>query len=179
MIGYDKPDVTVFLVQSVLEAFLRQETGVTNIYRNPNQQDNKLPCWHINFLPSSLSPSAVNNRYYRNLGLDLVYMQDFNEPQLYNDYLSMAETLDEKLELLGFAYTYQATEDSEPETHYAYLRAVNADWNVALDAMHYRFEINLRVSKSFDQPVKMMVIEELNEYVKEVLSDGTEIWQKW
>lgn len=128
MIGVDKPEIDLFLIQQAFAAFLHEEAGAEpeNIYTNPNQQNDRLPCWHINFIPpGSLSPSAVHNRYYRNLGMDLVYLEQFNDPLLYDKYLAMAELLDEKLELVAFPYTYQKDEDSEPETRYAYIRIYN------------------------------------------------------
>lgn len=180
MIGIDKPEISLFLIQTAFANFLREETGVEYVYTNPNIQNNKLPCWHINFIPpATMTPSSVNNRHFRNLGMDLVYMVQFDDVNLFDKYLAMAELLDEKLELLAFPYTFQEDEEAEPETRYAYLRIYDRDWNAGLDVLHYRFELNLRVSRSRDPNVKMRIIEELNEYIKEVTADGTEVWYKW
>lgn len=179
MIGVDKPEVTISLVQQALAAYLRQYAGASHVYRNPNQQDTKLPCWFINLMPPSGIDKSVDNRYWRTFGFDLAYMEQFDEPDLYNHYLAKAEILDETLGLFAYPYMYQETEESEPEQRYALIHTSNRQWTVGRDMLHYRFEVQLRVSRVYDDNIKMMVIEELNEFVKEVTADGETIYQEW
>lgn len=179
VVGIDKPQISIALVQEALAAYLRQYAGAVNVYRNPNQQDTELPCWFVNLMPPSGIEKAVGNRYWRTFGFDLCYMEQFNLPDLYNRYIAKAEILDETLGLLAYPYMYQKKEDSEPEQRYAYIHTSNRQWVPGLDMLHYRFEVQLRVSRTFDDNAKMMVIEELHEFVKEVMADGETIYQEW
>lgn len=179
MIGIDKPEVSVKLVQEAIAAFLRQVAGATVVYRNPNTQNTKLPCWFVNLIPESGITKSLSQRYWRTFTFDLVYMEQFNEDVLFDHYLAKAELLDETLDLLAYPYLYQKDEDSEPEHRMAYFHTINRNWTVGRDMLHYRFEIQFRSTISKEAAPKMMVIEELHEFIKEVTADGKTIYYEW
>lgn len=187
MIGVDKPQLAILLVQDAIAGMLKnifpddniEAGGPLETYNNPAQQNIVTPCWFINFIPPNTITGALSQRYWRNWTIDLVFMSQFNEPNLFDQYYQRIEVLDEQMEYIQYPYTYRESEEAEPEDRVVLLRALEREWSVDLSMLHYRFALKLWTSKIKDDSIKMMKIEELNEYVKEVLPDGSEIWQKW
>ena len=84
-------------------------------------------------------------------------LQDYNLPNLQQLYEATAEVLDIALE--NFPYN-----DGE-STQTVLIKTHNREWNIDLDALHYKFDIEERVIIP-KKNIKMQTIQELNEEVK-------------
>lgn len=125
------------------------------VYLGPNQQGTVYPCFFIFLMPSSITDEP-DERYFRDLGLDVVYVQERNAVGGNAEIQAVQEYLDEHLLIFNYSdatgtvplYTYEreaSTEDQE---------------------LHYKFHIRQRVSLPGDfNP--MQVLEENNVEEKE------------
>jgi hypothetical protein len=77
-------------------------------------------------------------RHLRQIGLDLTYLVEYNLTNMQQLYQAAAEALDEVMET--FPYTDGTTEET------ALLRTYDREWRIDLDAMHYKFELQVWVS---------------------------------
>lgn len=125
------------LAQSLADYLAPVLPGFT-FYEDPNQQQLITPCA---FLQTRYGrwEQEVGGYWIRTLGLDLTCLEDCNLPDLQRRYQSTAEALDEVMAL--FPYTDGG--DAPPTL----LRAHDRDWRIDLDALHYKFELRLRVSR--------------------------------
>ena len=151
-----KPEIDINLITSALSDFLAFYFPGMPVYNNPNQQETDLPAWFINFVPGSSIKKQVGNRYLRSLHIDLVYLEEYNLPDLYDRYLTVAETLDETLEV--FAYVYEGQK--------YLLRTRERNWRVSLADLHYEFKLDVRVSLSKTPDPLMLTMESLNQKIK-------------
>jgi len=151
-----KPEINLNLITSALADFLVFNFPGAPVYNNPNQQKTDLPAWFINFIPGSSITGQVGNRYMRSLHIDLVYLEEYNLPDLYDRYLTVAERLDETLEY--FIYSYN-------DVKYL-LHTCDRTWRVSLADLHYEFKMDIRVSLSKPPEPLMQTIEALNQKIK-------------
>lgn len=114
--------------------------GVT-FYDNPNQQRTKMPAM---FLQRTKAKIAMKNggRFLRQLGLDLVCLVDYNRVDMDDQYTHAADILDEMLE----TFPYSSGEDRGK----ALLRTYERNWYIQDEALHYKFDLKVWVSKQED-----------------------------
>ena len=110
--------------------------GVT-FYEDPNQQDSKPPMMFLQTRTNRLE-LETGGYWRRILGVDLVYLLEYNLPNLQRLYQAAGEQLDLLMET--FPYSDGTTEGT------VLLRTYDREWNIDLDELHYRFEIRERVS---------------------------------
>ena len=161
-----KPEISLELISQALGGVLSAEFPESTVYDNPNQQNTSLPAFFINFMPGSGIAKQIGNRYMRTLRIDLVYLEDYNLPDLYDRYKHAAELLDEKLELIKYNCSYEDPDTGGLVELQCLLRTFDRQWRVELSALHYEFRMELRVSIKLPQIPKMEVIEELSEKIK-------------
>lgn len=102
---------------------------------DPAQQGANPPCLFLQQRYSRIRPET-GGFWRREIGLDLTYLEDYNQTDLQQRYLRAAEILDLALE----TFPYQEGGEKAP------LRAYERKWSVDQDALHYKFEIRPRVS---------------------------------
>lgn len=118
------------------------------VYLGPNQQGTDYPCFFI-FLMPSIIMDEPGGRYFRDLGLDVVYVQERNAVGGNKEIQAVQEYLDEHLLQFDYSdgtgtvplHTYErqaSTEDQE---------------------LHYKFHIRQRVSLP-TEPNPMQLLEE-------------------
>ena len=118
------------------------------VYLGPNQQGTDYPCFFIFLMPSTIMDEP-GGRYFRDLGLDVVYVQERNAVGGNKEIQAVQEYLDEHLLLFDYSdgagtvplHTYErqaSTEDQE---------------------LHYKFHIRQRVSLP-TEPNPMQLLEE-------------------
>ena len=105
------------------------------VYDSPNQQDTKLPCFFIFFMPSTID-GQVGDRFLRDLGVDIVYVQERNIVNANAEILQIADYLDAELELFPYF-------DGSGET--AMIRTHERQWQTEDGELHYQFHIRVRV----------------------------------
>ena len=129
-----------FTVESLLDSLagvLKGQYPDFPVYTSPNQQGTEFPCFFIFFTTPVTVEPHIGNRMLRDLGLDIVFVQQRNIASRNVQIYEVAEFLDEKLEL--FPYT-----DSDGNT--ALIRTEERQWNEEDDELHYQFHIRQRVS---------------------------------
>lgn len=125
------------------------------VYTGPNQQGTAYPCFFIFLMPSTID-NQIDERFYRDLGIDIVFVQQRNVVNGNAQLQEVHEYLDVNLALFDYSdgtgtvpiHTYEreaSTEDQE---------------------LHYKFHIRQRVYIP-RTPNPMNVLEENNARIKE------------
>lgn len=129
---------TVKTVALSLADYLAEALPGVTMYEDPNQQGTEPPCIFLQQRYATIK-KHMNGRYLRTIGLDLTYLEDYNLPDMQQRYQSAAEVLDYMLET--FPYTDGGSESA------VLLRTYERDWRIDLDALHYKFELRVWVTK--------------------------------
>ena len=114
--------------------------GIT-FYDNPNQQGSQLPTLFIKRTKAKIT-KRTSGRFLRQLGLDLVCLEDPNQVDMDDRYTDVADVLDERLD----AFPYRSGEDST----IAQLRTYERNWYIQDETLHYKFDLKLWVSEAED-----------------------------
>ncbi len=122
-------------------------------FEDPNQQGTTIPAMFLQQRYASIE-RKIGKRFFRTIGLDLTYLEDYNLPDMHQKYLAAAEKLDMALD--SFPYT----EGEEIAVILTYDRT----WTLDLDALHYKFEIRVWI-----QPQETKNPMERLEYQQEVI----------
>ena len=96
----------------------------------------RLPCFFLFLMPSEIS-GETGGRYLRDLGIDIVFVQQRNIQDGNRGMLSAAEYLDRALDC--FPYT-----DGSGDT--ALIHTFERNWKTEDQVLHYQFHIRQRVS---------------------------------
>ena len=128
---------TISTIASSLAAYLAPTMPGVTMHEDPNQQGTHPPCM---FLQQRYSYTKLrqNGRWLRQIGLDLTYLEDYNLPNMQQLYQAAAEALDLVMET--FPYSDGTTEGT------TLLRTYNREWRIDLDALHYKFELQVWVT---------------------------------
>lgn len=128
------------LAQSLADYLASYFPGVS-FYADPNQQGTKLPCM---FLQNRGGDTKLrqSGRWLRTIRLDLVYLLEYNRPDLQSEYIAAAETLDEIMELFPYVCEGKST----------LLRTYNRSYEIEPDALHYKFDLQVWVIKDLTDP---------------------------
>ncbi len=111
-------------------------------YDNPNQQGTQTPAMFLQRTRAKIS-KRLGGRFLRQLGLDLVCLADYNVSDMDDQYTAVADVLDELLD----TFPYRGGEDGES----ALLRTYERNWYIQDDALHYKFDLKLWVSRGEDE----------------------------
>lgn len=124
------------------------------VYYSPNQQGTEYPCFFIFFMPSEIK-SQPGSRYMRDLGVDIVFVQQRNIVDGNTELLRIAGCLDEALELFPYAC----------DGKQVMLRTYERQWQNDDGELHYQFHIKQRVliGRETDPMVRM---EENNAHIR-------------
>ena len=101
-----------------------------------------------------IEPRRNNGYYLRRIGLDLTYLLDYNLPNMQQLYQQAAERLD----LLMETFPYSDGTDT------TLLRTYDREWRIDLDALHYKFELQVFVEIQ-ETAVKMQTMDYNEEVV--------------
>lgn len=147
---------TISTLAQSLAAYLAPVLPGVTFFENPNQQGSTTPCMFLQQRYSYIKVKT-SGRFLRRIGLDLTYLEDYNLPNMQQLYQQTAETLDLVMETFPYL-------DGSGDTAQL-LRTYDREWRIDLDAMHYKFELQVWV----DTPEDGTPMETLNynESVKE------------
>lgn len=137
------------LTQAIAGTLNEHFNGIP-VYSNPNQQDTEIPCFFITFMPSSID-EQIDGFFLQKIGVDIVYLDEYNIPDLYDRYSGIAQTMDEVMAWIPFGHRV--------------LHTSKRKWKIDLSALHYQFEIKVRVSKGRNNPA-MKQISGISEGIK-------------
>ncbi len=149
-------NLTVSTISQSLADYLAPSFPGVTFYEDPNQQDSQTPCMFLQTRTNRLE-LETGGYWRRILGIDLVYLLDYNLPNLQQLYQAAGEALDLLMET--FPYSDGETDGT------VLLRTYDRSWNIDLDELHYRFEIRERVSIP-QEYVKMQTMD-YNEDIKD------------
>ena len=149
-------NLTVSTISKSLADYLAPSVPGVTFYEDPNQQDSKPPMMFLQTRTNRLD-HETGGYWIRTLGVDLVYLLEYNLPNLQQLYQSAGETLDLLMET--FPYSDGTTEGT------VLLRTYDREWNIDLDELHYKFELRERVSIP-ETAVKMQTMD-YNEDLKD------------
>lgn len=127
--------VTISQLAPSLSAYLASDFPDVTFYEDPLQQGVDLPAMFLQTRSSGIR-KATSGEYLWTLRLDLVYLLDFNLPNLQRQYQAAAELLDIALE------TFPYTDGTSTQL----LRTYNRDWTIDLNELHYRFDLQIFVT---------------------------------
>lgn len=125
------------------------------VYGSPVPQGAEPPCFFIFFMPSTIE-GQVGDRYMRDLGVDIVFVQERNIVDGNAKILEVAEYLDGALEL----FPYHDGNGGEVP-----VRTFERQWQIEDGELHYQSHIRQRVAVP-REPVLMQEMEENDAKVK-------------
>ncbi len=105
------------------------------VYINTNQQGTQFPCFFV-FVMDPTIKDEIDRRRMRRIGLDIVYIQQRNVPNIDSNNVAMQDALDELFDMITY---------TDGETSTAIHCYENAG-HVTDDDLHYQFYIDARVS---------------------------------
>ena len=88
---------TIQAISSSLADYLAPELPGVTFYDNPNQQGTKPPAVFLRRTNARIA-KKIGDRFLRTLGLDLVYLEEFNQVGIEDRYTAAADVLDRMLE---------------------------------------------------------------------------------
>lgn len=147
-----------FTISNVLDSIarvLKSRYPDYPVYLSPNQQGTRFPCFFIFLMPSTII-AEVDERFYRDLGIEVIFVQQRNIPNGNEEIQTIQEYLDESLELFPY---FDASGSSLP------LHTYERQASTEDDELHYQFHIRQRVSIP-REPNPMKTMEENNVSVK-------------
>lgn len=139
---------TISTIAKSLADYLAPSFPGVTFYEDPNQQGSKAPMLFLQQRYAYVEPRRNNGYYLRRIGLDLTYLVDYNLPDLQQQYQQAAEQLD----LLMETFPYSDGTDN------ALLRTYDREWRIDLDALHYKFELQVWVTIP-EETVKMQTMD--------------------
>ena len=126
------------------------------VYLGTNQQGTETPCFFIVLMPSTVT-SEVDERFFRDLGIDIVFLQQRNSLNGNAEIQAIQEYLDYSLELFEY---------SDGVNPPVLLRTYDREASTEDQELHYKLHIKQRVSIPRDS-ILMQEMEEANVRVKE------------
>lgn len=124
------------LLNSIAGA-LKENYPDIQVYSNPSQQGTDVPCFFIFFMPTE-TENRMGRRYMRNIGIDVVYLVERNDPDAHDQLVSVADQLDFTLEFIP----YEAGK----------LRTYEREWKIDDGELHYQFSVKAIVSYPDNTP---------------------------
>lgn len=134
------------IADSIAGHFSTLLSGVT-WYEDPNQQGTVCPCAFLQLMSSDVKLRRAG-RLLRTLRFDLTYLEDYNLPDLQRRYQEAQEILDLNFET--FAYT-DGSVDSNGVPVSMILRTYNRQASIDLDALHYKFDLQIWLEPEEDK----------------------------
>lgn len=158
-------NLTVSTISKSLADYLAPSFPDVTFYEDPNQQGSKPPMMFLQTRTNRLT-LETGGYWRRIMGLDLVYLLEYNLPNLQQLYQAAGEQLDLLMET--FPYSDGTTEGT------VLLRTYDREWNIDLDELHYRFEIRERVSipQEYAKMMTMDYDEDIKDERQEIQARG-------
>lgn len=148
------------LVKSIA-AVIKTGYPSMKVYGSANQQGTIYPCFFVLEMPSYIYPE-MNDRNRRQIGLDIVYVQQRNITNALSDVRGVIDFLDENLETFTF---------TDPDGETCSLRVYARAWSYEDQELHYKITVKALVGRTRNE-VPMMTMEEENAEIKKY--SGTE-----
>lgn len=135
------------IMQSISSALTAKYTDYP-VYTSQMQQGISVPCFFISLMPSGID-TEINNRWMRDMGIDIVFIQERNIVNRSEEIFEVQDFLDDALDLIPYS-------DGEGT---ALLHPSDRSADIEDGELHYKFHLRVRVSKERTQQM-MQKIEE-------------------
>ena len=126
------------------------------IYISPNQQGIKVPCFFIFLMPSMIT-DEVGERYMRNLGIDVIFVQERNIVNGYSEIYEVLDFLDSNLSVIPY---------SDGENEAIPIHTFENRSSIEDQELHYQFHVRQRVHIPQTSAL-MRVLEDSNVKIKD------------
>ena len=146
-----------FTLENVFQSIagvLKREYPDCDIYVDPEQQGTTLPCFFI-FPMQTTIKGHISDRYFRDIGVDVVYLQSSDTLNRYRIAQEIVEYLDQSLDTFSYS-------DGSGTTS---VRALEREWSIDDGELHYKFHIKVRVAAADNHP-KMESLVDINGGIK-------------
>lgn len=128
---------TVSQIAKSLAEYLKDYFEGVTFYEDPLQQGMQAPAMFLQTRGYEIKPQT-NRYFFWTLRLDLVYLLDFNLPNLQQQYQIAEEILDFTLET--FPYLNEESEST-------LIRTYNRNGVIDLNELHYKFDLMARITR--------------------------------
>lgn len=130
-------NLTVSTISKSLADYLAPSFPGVMFVEDPTQQGAEPPMMFLQTRTNRLE-RETGGYWRRIMGIDLVYLLEYNLPNLQQLYQAAGEALDLLMET--FPYSDGTTDGT------VLLRTYDREWNIDLNELHYKFELRERVS---------------------------------
>ena len=134
-----------------LANYLAPSLPDVSFYADPNQQGTASRALFLRQTNARIT-KQTGGRFLRRLGLDLVYLEQFNSVDAETRLQAAADVLDQRMETFPY---------SSGEEKAALLRTYERNWEIVDGTLHYKFDLQLWLTYAEDAAL-MMSIQELN-----------------
>lgn len=140
----------IFTIPNIINSLagvLKAQCPTYPVYASANQQGTKFPCFFVFLMPSTVE-AHLNDHAFRDIGIDIIFVQQRNIPNGNMEIQEIQEFLDYSLE----TFTYS---DGSGET--ALIHTFERQASTEDQELHYQFHIRERVAFPKDyNPMKEM-----------------------
>lgn len=137
----------IFSIPNLLASIAAQLDGQfpnIPVYLDSNQQGTSVPCFFV-FLMNPTIDDEIDTRRRRNIGIDIVYVQERNEPDIDSNNAAMLETLDGLFDTVQYFEPVDEGESADPVP----LHCLENSAHITDDDLHYQFRVKVRVSREY------------------------------
>lgn len=148
----------IFTMQALshsLADYLAPVLPSVTFYDSPNQQGTRPSAMFLRRTNARIA-KQMGDRFLRTLGLDLVYIEEFNRVGMDDRYTAAADVLDQVMETIP----YTGGEGGET----ALLRTYERKWDIIDQVLHYKFDLKVWVSQEEDA----ILMRSIQSYTEEV-----------
>lgn len=137
----------IFSTQTLLSSIcdlIVETTGITDVYISPINAGQSLPRFFVFIRGEVDTDKETNDTGYKFIPIDIVYEQNFNLPNLYDNYMEMADKISEAV------YKNLKYNVRDKQSPYDILVSIPLDAHEIKttydqDAMHCKFNLRLRI----------------------------------
>lgn len=121
------------------------------IYIAPTQQKCEPPCFFLCLMPGGIR-DEIDNRYFSDINIDIVYLQSPNIVNATDNVLTVLEKLDEKLDTIPYTVGNETTS----------MIVYNRKHHLEDMDLHYQISLHTRVKKSEVETLMQTMTEAIN-----------------
>lgn len=125
------------------------------VYTSASQQGTEFPCFFVFFMPSSIR-GEIGRKYFQDLGVDVIFVQQRNVVNGNDAILEIAQFLDENMGSIPY---------TDGSGALIPLHTMERQWQMEDQELHYQFHIRQRVAAEY-RPLYMKEMEEDNASIK-------------
>ena len=117
-------------IRDAIAGVIKQGYPQYKVYGSPTQQGAKPPCFFVFFLPDSKLKGQIGRLSLREIGVDIVFYQERNTVNTFQNAEDVADYLDECMSRIPFGECFLGVHERS--------------WEIE-DELHYKFKIKERV----------------------------------